>query len=133
MILNKRIYCFMLDSRKVRLIEGNAKCRQLKKLTCKRTLRQVFICLWPRTQYTPPSYTLYTCIQYNYSHGEGEEGGRVEPERRKYRLQSWVENNKMTESTPEMNSDKHLPQSPFTWSGRPWKKIFYSTAYACGL
>ncbi len=29
--------------RKIRLIEGNAKCRHLKKLTCKGTLRQVFI------------------------------------------------------------------------------------------
>ncbi len=29
--------------RKIRLIEGNAKCRCLKKLTCKGTLRQVFI------------------------------------------------------------------------------------------
>jgi hypothetical protein len=27
--------------RKIRLIEGNAKCRHLKKLTCKGTLRQV--------------------------------------------------------------------------------------------
>jgi hypothetical protein len=31
------------DRRKIRLKEGNAKCRQLKKLTCKGTLRQVFI------------------------------------------------------------------------------------------
>ncbi len=31
--------------RKVILIEGKAKCRHLKKLTCKGTLRQVFICL----------------------------------------------------------------------------------------
>ncbi len=33
--------------RKVRLIESNAKCRYLKKLTCKGTLRQVFIGLRP--------------------------------------------------------------------------------------
>jgi hypothetical protein len=32
---------------KIRLIEGNAKCRHLKKLICKGTLRQVFICLRP--------------------------------------------------------------------------------------
>ena len=31
--------------RKIRLIEGNAKCLHLKKSTCKGTLRQVFICL----------------------------------------------------------------------------------------
>ncbi len=29
--------------RQIRLIEGNAKCRHLKKLTCKGTLRQLFI------------------------------------------------------------------------------------------
>jgi hypothetical protein len=31
------------DLRKIKLIEGNAKCRHLKKLTCEGTLRQVFI------------------------------------------------------------------------------------------
>jgi hypothetical protein len=35
---NKRVACRKLNSK-----EGNAKCRQLKKLTCKGTLRQVFI------------------------------------------------------------------------------------------
>ncbi len=34
-----------LNSRKTRLIEGNANCRHLKKFTCEGTLRQVFICL----------------------------------------------------------------------------------------
>ncbi len=33
--------------RKIRLIENNAKSRHLKKLTCKWTSRQVFICLMP--------------------------------------------------------------------------------------
>jgi hypothetical protein len=42
--------CLKVKSRirlspKIRLIDGNAKCRRLKKLTCKGTLRQVFICL----------------------------------------------------------------------------------------
>jgi hypothetical protein len=32
-----------INCRKIRLIEGNAKCRHLKELTCKGTLRQVFI------------------------------------------------------------------------------------------
>ena len=48
---------------------------QSKKLTCKGTLRQVFICL------RPPLHTVY--ILYTYSHREGVEGwGRVEPKRR---------------------------------------------------
>jgi hypothetical protein len=41
------------ERRKIRLIEGNAKCRHLNKLTCKGTWRQVFICLRSRT-HTPP-------------------------------------------------------------------------------
>ncbi len=35
----------MRHRRKIRLIESNAKCRYLKKFTCKGTLRPVFICL----------------------------------------------------------------------------------------
>ncbi len=56
--------------RKIKLIEGIAKCRHLKKLTCQGTLRQVFICIWARTPYTPP-YTLYMCTVH-------KEGGRGE-------------------------------------------------------
>jgi hypothetical protein len=40
-----------LERRQVRVIKGNAKCRHLKKFTCKGTLRKVFICLRPRTPY----------------------------------------------------------------------------------
>jgi hypothetical protein len=39
------------------VIEGNAKSRHLKKLTCKGTLRQVFICLGPRA-HIPPLHTV---------------------------------------------------------------------------
>ncbi len=66
------------ERRKIRLIECNAKCRYLKK-----TLRQVFYLYEapspPTTPYSLQPYTLYTCIQYTYSHSEG---GRGEPERR---------------------------------------------------
>jgi hypothetical protein len=34
---------FHVKRRKIRLIEGNAKCRHLNKFTCKGTVRQVFI------------------------------------------------------------------------------------------
>jgi hypothetical protein len=67
----------------INYIDTKAKCRHLQEITCKGTLRQVLICLRPRTQYPPP-YTLYTFIQYTYSHREGYRGGevlRVEPER----------------------------------------------------
>ncbi len=66
----------ILQRRKIRVIEGNAKCRHPKKLVCKGTLRPVFICLRPRTPKDPPPYTLYiTFIRYTYSH---REGGREE-------------------------------------------------------
>jgi hypothetical protein len=66
--------------KKKRLIEGQAKCRNL----CR---------IWSPTQpHTPPPYTRYLCIQYTWTHregggGEGEGGGgrgggRVESERR---------------------------------------------------
>jgi hypothetical protein len=45
-----------------RPVEGSAKCRHLKKLTCKGTLRQVFICLRPRTPYPHPLHNAHCCI-----------------------------------------------------------------------
>ncbi len=54
--------------RKLRFVEGNAKCRHLKKLPIKREFAaDFFICLRPRTL-SPPPYTLYTCtgIRYTY-------------------------------------------------------------------
>ncbi len=67
-----------LKRRKIKLIEDSAKCRHQRKFNWEATLRQVFICLRPRTPPNPP-YTLYTCVQYTYSQ---REGGRVEPGRR---------------------------------------------------
>ncbi len=113
---------------KIRLIKGNAKCCHLKKLSCKGTLRQVFICLrlFQQNPIPPPPYTLYTYLQYTYSHGGGGEGGELNQRewervnRGEYGSQSWVENTNMTECTQDIgclqsiNSDKHLPQSPFT-------------------
>jgi hypothetical protein len=68
----------LITTVKVILIESNAKSRYLKKLTCKGTLRQVFYLSEapsrPMTGYSCPTYTLYTCMQYTYSHRE-EEGG----------------------------------------------------------
>jgi hypothetical protein len=81
--------------RKIRLIEDIAKCRHLKQLTCKGTLRQMFICKRHRTPNPPPPpYTLYLCI-----HGVGWGGGelnRREGERGNS-SQSWVENTNMTD------------------------------------
>jgi hypothetical protein len=50
--------CFMPTAvENNKLIEGNAKCRHLKKLACKGTLRQVFICLKLRSLSPPPLLT----------------------------------------------------------------------------
>ncbi len=86
-----------------------------KKLTCKETLRQVFICLRPRTP-TPLLYTLYMCIQDLFTQGRRERG-KVKPERRgegkqftklgwKYQY-DWM-------YLQSMNSDKHLLPDLFT-------------------
>jgi len=58
-----------------------------KKLTFKDTLRQVFICLRPRTPYPPHTlHTVYVyALQQTYSHRAGGRG--VEPERRLERQQ----------------------------------------------
>jgi len=96
-----------------RLIEGIAKCPHLKKLTCKGTLRQVFICLRPRTPYPSPPYTLSTCIQYHYSH---REGGEVEPERRG-EVQQFTKLGRKYQHDwlylQSIKSDKHLFKSIF--------------------
>ncbi len=65
------LYCYIFNSspcspdtvsrRKIRLVVGKAKCRHL--LTCKETLRYVFICLRPRTPY-PPLHTAYMYTVY---------------------------------------------------------------------
>ena len=120
------LYLNMHERRKIRLIEGNAKCRHLKKVTSKGTLRQVFICLRPRTAYPPsPLHTVYctrTVHLFTQGRGEGRELNQREGERGnrgEYRSQSWVDNTNMTECTQEtgylqsINSDKHLSQSPF--------------------
>jgi hypothetical protein len=61
--------------REIRLIESNAKCGHLKKLTCKGTMRQVYIYMSGSQNLIPlPPYTLYTCIQYTYSHREEGRG-----------------------------------------------------------
>ncbi len=61
--VGERIFLQCLYSKKIKLIEGNAKFRNLKKISCKGTLRQVFICLRPRTLYTP-LYILCTVYVY---------------------------------------------------------------------
>ncbi len=87
--------------RKIKIIEGNAKCRRLNKLTSKGTLQQVFVCPRPRTPDLPP---LTHCVRkystYSHREGVGEGGGRELNHRagkRRNSSQSWVENTNMTD------------------------------------
>ncbi len=54
-------------------------------------MRQVIFCLRPEPHTAPPPYTLYTCIQYTYSHKEGGEKNQREGQRGNSSLR-WVEN-----------------------------------------
>ncbi len=70
--------------RKDKTQRKQCKISSSKKLTCKGTLRQVFICLRPRTPY-PPLHNVYLYTVYLFTQGRGEGGGEgviVEPERR---------------------------------------------------
>jgi hypothetical protein len=67
--------CISWSCRKIRLIEGNAKCRHLKSLLLKGLFGRC-LSVWGPEPHTPPNpYTLYTCIQYTYSAYSHTEGG----------------------------------------------------------
>jgi hypothetical protein len=77
---------FLASSRrKIRLIECNAKCRDLRKFTCKGTLRQVFyLSKAPLPSYDPillPPLHTVNGIQYTNSHREGGRGGELTSEK----------------------------------------------------
>ncbi len=80
--------------------------RHLKKLTCNRTLRRVLICLEAQNPIPPP---LTHCIQHTYSHKEGETGEELN--QREGRGATVQADCLYLQS---LNSDKHLPQIPFT-------------------
>jgi hypothetical protein len=66
--------------RMIRLIESNAKCCYLNKLTCKKTLRQVFylsVAPPPHDPILPPPplHTAYVYTVYLFTQGRGRGGG----------------------------------------------------------
>jgi hypothetical protein len=79
----------------------NAKCRHLKKLTCKGTLRQVFICLRPKTPYPSP-LTHYSVLIHTGKGGEGGEFDQREGNRGDTDQKAGVENTDVTECTQEI-------------------------------
>ncbi len=65
------------NRRRTRLIESSAKCRYLKKLTCKGTLLQVFYlpeALSPPMTPCPPLHTEFYHTVYFFTHGRGDGG-----------------------------------------------------------
>jgi hypothetical protein len=74
----------------------------MSSLTCKGTLRLVFIC--PAQNSNPSSPRTHCIREYSIRIHIGKGGERrVEPERRgEYRSQSWVENTNMTDCTQEI-------------------------------
>jgi hypothetical protein len=65
-----------------------------------------------RTPNLPPLHTVNVYTVYLFTQGRG--GPEIRLEGQHY-LQNWVEDNNMTDCTylQSINSDKHLPQSPF--------------------
>ncbi len=102
--------------RKIRLIEGNAECHHLKRLTCRGTWREVFLSVWGPEPHAPPlkhCTRVYSILIHTGKVGWGESwtkekvrGVTVHKMGRKYQ-QDWLH-------LQSINSDKHLPQSPFT-------------------
>jgi hypothetical protein len=76
---------------------------------------------YPNPLQTKYEYTVYLFIQGRRERGEFNQRERDRGDRGEYRSQSWVENTNVTECTREIfypqsiNSDKYLPQSPFTY------------------
>ncbi len=93
-----------------------------KKLTCKGTLRQVFICVRTGTPYPlTHSIRVYSILIYTgkgggRNHAERLEGQQFTKLGRKYQL-DWL-------YLQSVNSEKHLPQSPFTSQFFRWRRHF---------
>jgi hypothetical protein len=68
----KVIFSVAYTRRKIRSMEGNAKCIHLKNRPVKGLCGSCLSVWGPE-----PPYTLYTCIQYTYSIREGGTGGEL--------------------------------------------------------
>jgi hypothetical protein len=97
----------------INYLEIKAKYRHLRKLTCNRTLRQVFISLrpspllWPLT---PPLHTVYLdTVTYSHREGGGELTREKVPGATLHKAGS-----DCISDLQSIDSDKHMPQSPFS-------------------
>jgi hypothetical protein len=90
--------------RRTRLIESDAKCRHLKKLTCKGTLQQVFICLRLRIS-PPPLHIVYVNTVYLFTDGRGGGGElSLREGQRRNSSQSWVEKANMIDCISSLST-----------------------------
>ncbi len=96
-----KLFIFVRYCRKIRLIEGNAKYHHLKKLTCKGTLRQVFIRVY-RLEIQSVMLVFSTQLQLS----------PTLPVKKIMLYTTVCKGGGVWGSGPQ--TDKHLPQSPFT-------------------
>jgi hypothetical protein len=101
------------------------------------------LCVWGPEPHTPPPHSLTHCIRvyvyavqyivYLFTQGGG--GGRVEPERTLEGQQlSKLGQKYQLVYLQSLNSDKHLPQSPFTGQFFRWRHfafVSYSALRSC--
>jgi hypothetical protein len=102
-----------VQRRKIRLMQCNMSSS--KKLTCKGTCGRCLSVLGPEPHTPPPLTVWYVYTVYLFTQRRGGRG--VEPERR-LEGQHFTKLGKKYQHDwlylPSINSDKHLPQSPFT-------------------
>ncbi len=103
-----------MHRRKIRLIEGNAKCRHLKKWTFKGTLQQVFICMRARKPYPPPLlHTVYLYTEHLLTQRRVEVRWSREKVRRATVHKAGSMYKRDWLNLQSINSDKYLPQKHF--------------------
>ncbi len=123
--------------RRIGLIEGNAKCRHFKNWQIK-GLSDRCLSVWRPEPHIPPPYTLYTLIQYSYSHRERGSGGgwNLREGERGNSSQSWVENTNMTDCISSLwnlvNTCRWpLPVNFFRWRHLALVSIYLISSCIC--
>ncbi len=100
---------------KIRLIEGNAKCRHQKNRPVKGLCGRCLSFWRPEPHPTPPCILLYSILMHPSKGGELNQRGNSS--------QSWVKIPTWLMYLQSINSFKHLPQSPST--GQVFKKTAF--------
>jgi hypothetical protein len=113
---HKTLFTVGWRHRKIRLIESNAKCRHLNKLTCKGTLRQVFLseappllgfCLGGLSFCRSQSHAVCIYCTTVLYFDTGKVGGAIVH-------QAGSKHQQDLTVSPVIKSNKHPPQSSFT-------------------